>query len=75
METLIEVYRIVGKFGEFGELSAIHQTKSSSYNNNPLAGLFIYQTFSAKCLKRVNFPNILPTKLSHYTVLQHHFTY
>ena len=36
--------------------------------NNPLADLFIHQTFSAKCLKRVNSPNILPAKLSRYTV-------
>ena len=34
--------------------------------NKPLADLFIRQTFSIKCLKRVNSPNILPAKLSHY---------
>ena len=36
--------------------------------DNPLADLFISQTFSTKCLKTVNLPNILPAKLSHYTV-------
>ena len=38
--------------------------------NNPLADLFIRQTFSAKHLKRVNLPNILPAKLSCYTVVR-----
>ena len=36
--------------------------------NNPLNDPFIHQTFSAKCMKRVNFPNILPTKLSRYII-------
>ena len=36
--------------------------------DNPLADLFIRQTFSAKRLKRVDSPNILPAKLSRYTV-------
>ena len=36
--------------------------------NNPLADLFIRQTFSTKCLEGVNSSNILPAKLSHYTV-------
>jgi len=34
------MYRIVGKFGEFGESSLIHQTKTiqiSTYNYNLLA--------------------------------------
>ena len=65
------VYHIAGKFGKLGELSAIHQTKTIKSMvftiNNPLADLFIHQTFSDKCLKRVNSPNILHTKLSRYT--------
>ena len=51
-------YRIVGKwkslggrkFGEFGELPAIRQTKTIilvATINNPLADLFIRQLFSA----------------------------
>ena len=36
--------------------------------DNPLTDLFICQTFSSKCLKRINSPNNIPTKLSHYTV-------
>ena len=64
------MYRIAGKFmagrkfGEFDELSATHQTikppKLVVSINNPLADLFIHQTFSAKPLKRVNSPNISP---------------
>ena len=38
--------------------------------DNPLADLFIRQTFSAKRLKIVDSPNILPAKLSRCTVLQ-----
>ena len=37
--------------------------------NSPLADLFIRQTFFTKCFKRVNLPNILPAKLSRYTVI------
>ena len=53
------------KLGKFGESPVIHQTKPSELVvtiNNPLADLFICQTFSAKHLKRVNLPNILPAK-------------
>ena len=66
--TCILLYHIAGKFGKS---SAIHQTKTIQSMvftiNNPLANLFIRQTFSDKCLKIVNSPNILPTKLSRYT--------
>ena len=63
-------YRIAGKFGgyKFDESFVISQSKLVVTISNPLADLFIRQTFSAKCLKRVNSPNILPIKLSHYTV-------
>ena len=37
--------------------------------NNLLTDLLIRQTFFAKCLKRVNSPNLSPAKLSHYMVL------
>ena len=59
------------KFGEFGESSEIHQTKTFKVAvaiNNSLADLFFCQTFSTKRLKRVNSPYILPAKLSCYTV-------
>ena len=62
----------VEKFGEFGELSAIHQTKISKLVvtiNKLLAGLFIRKKFSAIRLKRVNSPNFLPAKLSCYMVV------
>ena len=36
--------------------------------NNTLADLSFAKLSSAKCLKIANLPNILPTKLSHYTV-------
>ena len=36
--------------------------------NKPLTGLFIRHTFFAKRMKRVNLPNILPTKPFRYTV-------
>ena len=35
-----------------------------------MADLFIHQTFSTKCLKRVKFPNILLTKLSCYWIVR-----
>ena len=51
---------LVGKkFGEFGELTMIRQTKTiqiSTYNNL-LADILIRLTFFAKCSKRVNSPN------------------
>ena len=46
------VYHIAGKFGKLGKSSAIHQTKTIQSMvftiNNPLADLFIRQTFSDK---------------------------
>ena len=64
----LSVHHIVGKFGEFGELSTIHQTKLVLTINNLLADLLICQTFFAKCSKQVNSPNFPPTKLSRYMV-------
>ena len=54
---------IAGKFGEFGELSVIHQTKAIQISNNLLADLLIHLTFFCQKLKKNQF-----TKLSHYTV-------
>ena len=51
------------KFGKFGESSAICQTKtnqSSSYNNNPLAGVFIRQTFSCQTFEKSKFAKHSP---------------
>ena len=56
-----------GKFGEFGELSAIHQTKTIRLVlqiNNLLADLLIHQTFICQMLETSQF-----AKLSHYTVI------
>ena len=51
-----------GKFGEFGELSAIHQNKLVLKINNLLTDLLIRQTFVCQMLETSQF-----TKLSHYT--------
>ena len=58
VESLVNFYKTDGK------MFAICQKPSKLVVtiNNPLADLFICQTFSAKCLKRVNLPNFLPTK-------------
>ena len=56
-----------GKFGEFGELSAIHQTKTIRLVlqiNNLLADLLIHQTFICQMLETSQF-----AKLSRYTVI------
>ena len=57
----IYTYRIAGKFGEFGELSAICQTKIiqiSSYNNKPLVDLFICQLFFSQTLEKSTFAKL-----------------
>ena len=60
-------YSIVGKFGKYGELSMICQTKTiqiSTYNyNNLLADVLICQTFFRQILKKSQF-----AKLSRYTI-------
>ena len=43
------------KFGEFGESSAICQTKTVVSINNPLAVLFIRQTFFCQMLEKSKF--------------------
>ena len=57
-----------GEFGDFGESSAIRQTKTiqiSTTTNNLLADLLICQM-----LETSQFAKLSPTKLSHYTVIQ-----
>ena len=56
--------RQFGKFCKFLQFAKLKTIQISSYNNTLLADLFIHPTFSAKHLKGVNLPNILPTKLS-----------
>ena len=60
-----KVWQVARKFGEFGKLSVIRQTKTIRSSivtiNNPLADLFISQTFFHQTPERVNPPNILPT--------------
>ena len=51
------------KFGEFGELSAIRQTKLVLTINNLLADLLIRQTFFRQMLETSQF-----AKLSRYTI-------
>jgi len=65
----------VEKFGEFGESSAIRQTKNKFLLTiiTFWLNLFIRQTFFAKCSKWVNSPNFIPTKLSCYTVFEKSF--
>ena len=63
------IYCIVVKFGEFGELSTIRQTKSSKLVhtiNNLLADLLIHQTFFSQMLERVNSPNVPATRYTIY---------
>ena len=48
------------KFGEFGELSMIHQTKIIQISTNILTDLLIRQTCFFKCSKRVNSINLSP---------------
>ena len=57
------VYHIVGKFGEYGKSSMIHQAK--------LISLLICQTFFCQMLEKSQFANFPPTKLSCYTVLEY----
>ena len=57
-------YRIAGKFGKFGLLSAILPTKLILTINNLLADLLICQTFFCQMFETSQF-----TKLSHYTVI------
>ena len=52
-----------GKFGEFGELSMTHQTKTIQISNNLLTDLLIRQTFFAKYLERTNSPNFSAAKI------------
>ena len=54
------MYCIMGKFGEFGELSVIRQTKLVVTIDNLLADPFIRQTVSAKCSEKPNSPKFLP---------------
>ena len=56
-------YRIAGKFGEFGKLSVICQTKLVLTINNLLADLLIRQIFFCQMLETSQF-----AKLSHYKV-------
>ena len=49
------IYRIAGKFGEFGESQTIRQTKLIPTIDNPLADLFIHQTFFRQTLKNSRF--------------------
>jgi len=56
-------YYIVGKFGEFSELSLIHQTKNiqiSTYNYNLLAESIYSPKFFRQMLKTIKFANLLP---------------
>ena len=50
----------MGKFGEFGELSAIHQTKLVLTINNLLADLLIRQTFFCQMLETSQFAKLFP---------------
>ena len=45
------------KLGEFGESSAVRQTKTKVMVtiDNPLADLFIYQSFSRQMLEKIKF--------------------
>ena len=56
-----------GKLGEFGESSAICQTKTIQISSNLLADLFSYKFF-AKLLIYPLLPNVIPAKLSCYIV-------
>ena len=59
-------YRIAGKFGryrkfgKFGESSAIRQTKTIKSSSNPLADLFIRQTFFQQMLQKSKFTKNSP---------------
>ena len=57
-----------GKFGEFGELYAIRQTKLVLTINNLLADLLIRQAFFHQILEMSQFAELSPAKLSHYMV-------
>ena len=60
------LYRIVGKFGKFGESSAIRQTKTIKVVvtiNNPLADLFICQTFYHQTLEKSKFSKYSPRQV------------
>ena len=49
------------------QIAKLKPSKLVAIYDNPLADLFIHQLFPAKCLKRVNAPNIFPE----YTVVGH----
>ena len=56
-------YRISGKFGEFGVLSAIRQTKLVLTINNLLVDLLIHQTFFRQMLKTSQFAKLSPHQI------------
>ena len=58
---------IAGKFGEFGKLFMIRQTKTIQIINNLLADLLTKLSFT-KYSKRVYSPNFLADKLFCYAV-------
>ena len=58
---------IAGKFGEFGKLFMIHQTKTIQIINNLLVDLLTKLSFT-KYSKRVYSPNFLPDNLFCYAV-------
>ena len=71
------VYCIAGKFGEFGKSSAVRQTKLVVTINNPLAGLFIRQTFFHQMLEKSKFTKHSPrqTFLLHGIVQCTHYMF
>ena len=62
------IYRIAGRFGKFGQLSVICQTKTTQISNKLMADLFIRQTFFAKIFIHPLSPNIIAIKVSRYMV-------
>ena len=70
----ILICRLAGKFGEFGESSAIHQTKTIQTSTDIvilitlLLNLFICQTFPRQTFKKSKFAKVSLCQTFHYTV-------
>ena len=78
-----KVWQVARKFDKFGESSAIRQTKPFKVTiNNPLADLFICQTFFHQTLEMSKFAKHSPRQtfplygiLNHNTNILHMFCY